>query len=472
MSSLAANLRIYYQCRWMFAYYVIVAIISLPLILIPIFAPDRAEERGFFFAYLFVGYFVGYFVTVMQKESMVKPFTYCLPGHRTFARRIIFTAGLVTSVLLGLVFLRYPGLVAEHGWVGASLTVWSAACMSLVFYLLAAVLGWRVSSGVTFWGLPLLLTWPMFAGPAGQAAERVGTVAAPVTLIMVLVAGIVWFYLRPDQQARHLCGANYLAPHESLNRSKIDRFRRHAKIQPQRPPLFSGLLAALFLPYESGRSRTHTERYIRGECFTVLSRLLPSTISATVMYILVFILLIVGLGYRPLSLEEGWPASANLIFLVPCIVASAVIIPIFSPLLLPVGRRERKLIGIYVGVLGGLLAVVLAVLCHGVSHAIFSHFPMWTVSGRELFYQATDSHYIYLPLLILPSVYGTQLIFGRWSSIPQTLLLILLGCWMFFGAASLRPDGPWVVAPVLIVFWGCYFWLVSHYCRREDLLRS
>jgi hypothetical protein len=471
MNRVTANLRIYFQSAWMVVLWVIVALICLPLLFVPLFSPDRADERGFFFTSLLVSYFVGYFVAVLQKETLVKPFTFCLPGHRRLPRRIIFVIGAVISVLLGLTYLNYPGLLGERGWVAAGTAVWAATCLAMIFYLLATVLAWRLPGGGA-WAVPVLFTWRIWADWQRELAERMGDHALVLTLGMGLGVLLVWFYLSPERQARQLCGTNFLAPHESLNRAKVEKYRLNQKSKQKSSPLLDGVLSVLVLPLIRRWSGSAALRYSGGEGLTAVSRLLTGTTQSLVLYGLLFLVLVLGLGYRPVTAQEEWITSANLIFLIPCIVGLAIVIPIFSPLLLPAGRRERMGAGMVVGLLGGLLSVGLGGVYHLISQVAAPLLPVLHVAGRDLAYEATDPRYIYLPLLILPLCYCCQLLFARWATIPQTILLIILACWMIFGASGLRPAGPWVIGAVLLVFWGTYFALVRHYCRNEDLVRK
>jgi len=471
MSRVIVNLRIYYQSVWMVVLWVIIGMICLPLITVPLFSPDRAEERGFFVTCLMVGYFLGYFVAVMLKETLVKPFTFCLPGHRYLPRRMLFVFGTTISVLLGLIFLRYPGLIAGRGWAAAGAAVWEATCLAMIFFLLAVVLAWRLPGGGA-WAIPIIFTWRMWSDLERGLADRMGEHAVILTPVVIVAVWLVWHYLQPDRQARRLCGTSFLAPHESLNRTKVERYRRHAKLQQQRSALLDGLLSVLLLPLMRRLPGTSTIRYLWGECVAAASRLLVATTRSLVFYSLFMVVLIMGLGYHPIAVNDSWILSTNLIFLVPCIAGLAVIIPIFSTRLLPAGRRQRMWAGVSVGLLGALLSVGLAGIFHLISQAVEQWLPVLHIMGRDLVYEATDPRFIYLPLLILPVCYGFQLIFERWSTIPQTIVLIILACWMLFSAPGLRPEGPWTVASVLLVFWGAYFALVGYFCRGEDLVRQ
>ena len=64
---------------------------------------------------------------------------------------IIITTGVLISVGLGLIYLRYPGLVGERGWPMALMTAWTACCLAMVLYLLAAAFIVMVALVLTGW---------------------------------------------------------------------------------------------------------------------------------------------------------------------------------------------------------------------------------------------------------------------------------------------------------------------------------
>ena len=77
-----------------------------PFLLLPVYV----TEFDRFLGYLVLSFFWGLLTTVLQKEILTKPVSFCLPGHREIPRQFIFRIGFVVNGLLGLVFLAHPGL--------------------------------------------------------------------------------------------------------------------------------------------------------------------------------------------------------------------------------------------------------------------------------------------------------------------------------------------------------------------------
>ena len=138
MTPLAANLRHLYQWRGMWLMYVLLALMSLPMIMmLPI---GQTTERGMFAFPLLIAFVAGTFISHHVLAIMASPLSYCLPGHQKVARQFVAIFGVVISMVLALVFLAYPGLswplrmtallwafsanLAIYGW-GSQITVFS-----------------------------------------------------------------------------------------------------------------------------------------------------------------------------------------------------------------------------------------------------------------------------------------------------------------------------------------------------------
>ncbi len=102
MSILIANLKHLYQRRgaW-FAYLIILCMVPMAL-----FGLKYDRYLGF----LLISFWTGVFAGNMQKDVLMKPFSFCLPGHRRIPTLFIFCVGGVVNLILGCVFLMYPGL--------------------------------------------------------------------------------------------------------------------------------------------------------------------------------------------------------------------------------------------------------------------------------------------------------------------------------------------------------------------------
>ena len=90
-SILAANMKHLYQRRVAWFWYLLI-LCQAPVILMPPFLARFDRYLGYLIASLLVGILAG----GMQKDVLIKPFSFCLPNHRRIPRAFIFGIGLAT----------------------------------------------------------------------------------------------------------------------------------------------------------------------------------------------------------------------------------------------------------------------------------------------------------------------------------------------------------------------------------------
>ena len=104
-------------------------------------------------------FFFGVFIASLPVGILNKPFSYCLPGHRSIPIKFLFCTGLVICFLLSLLFLLQPGIDI----VGAVLVCVPAFFTFTIVYWLGVwtVFRFRSWSGaIGFIGfVPLLAMW-------------------------------------------------------------------------------------------------------------------------------------------------------------------------------------------------------------------------------------------------------------------------------------------------------------------------
>ena len=133
MKTAIVNLYTLVECPAVWFWHLVGGILSLVLVLRPVIRPAAGE--GIYCGYLFVLLWAGHVTASLAKETLVKPFTFCLPLHGHAVRRHLLLVGGGLSLLLSLTFLLYPGLSA----VEKLSALLSAASLGTAVFLLVTL---------------------------------------------------------------------------------------------------------------------------------------------------------------------------------------------------------------------------------------------------------------------------------------------------------------------------------------------
>ena len=98
---------------------------------------SKAER---YLGYLMVSLLAGVLAGALQKDVLIKPFSFCLPGHRHIARPLVFWIGGTVNLILGCVFLWYPGLSFPY----VLLVVLAGISIGLIVYFYGVYVGFQV----------------------------------------------------------------------------------------------------------------------------------------------------------------------------------------------------------------------------------------------------------------------------------------------------------------------------------------
>ena len=140
MTILQANLKHLYQrkLRLLGPLFLIAAAVVLT-----VEVADGYDNDGILIVCGMIAFMAGCFNAILPIEILTKPFSYCLPGHRTIPAKFLFVTGFVICVLFSLPLLFHPGLAFGK----ALLFSISAFFTYTVFYWVGAWPVFRFRSG-------------------------------------------------------------------------------------------------------------------------------------------------------------------------------------------------------------------------------------------------------------------------------------------------------------------------------------
>ncbi len=473
MRILIANLKHLYQRRFLWMVYAFLGFFAW-LRLSAVLHEHRMNtlegrvpaETGWPLAVIFAAVVVGWIVAEMQMSILVKPFSFCLPGHRQAVRKVVLLTAVATSLMGSLAFLVYPvllggqrelvlcstffaGLAAGTGTAWLGLRSARAASVSLAFAMFILFGG--------FFDLPILIERALVEHPI------------PVMGLGGLVTLAVWIHLGHGNLARERCLKPWFGLGETLRPERLARMEK-ARLEASQWKGFKEhprpWVEHLFLGRMARPRVFSTARFVWGALYVSFG-LMMSRWRAMIVPVLV-IALFLGFGNPAL-----W-----LVWIMAMIAAGTASRPaLYSKMLVAGGRRER----FYATLAVTVINTCLLLLCGGaailVSIPLAGIMPELAYKGMRFHYQVIDVRMLYVPLVCLPLISAIRLIFyPRLIGVVVILAMVFqVGAMMSISsrgvnlAPLLRPG---VVVALAMLCWLAFVLVLNHLAGRRCLVRS
>jgi len=415
VSVLTINLRHLYQRRGLWLAYPMLALFVWVSIAVPLDDVPKAGE-GQFIGLIVFAFMVGMAAMVLQMETLSKPMSFCLPGHRPCVRKVVFIIGLVTNASSSLLFLSYPGLP----FVWRLLVLCSAFFAGLIFYLAGAMLAFRCRQAYAFVGLLAVM---MFAGPLMKlhiVLERIVVLHPGFVIgLGLLCAGGAWVYLNNAERVRRHCSTPWVAFDEIFNRQKIGRSQRRRDAAPWKklkdhPRRW---VEGFFITRMTKSAPLGSVRFVWGGLYSSFAMLISQWKNAVslALFFAAF------LGY--LGLRMAMMPALVLPLVVMGTYASQPMA--YSALMIAGGRKERFFSTLVVVAAGaGLLALFIAAISL-LSVPLAFVMPDFKFYGLNATYRMIGVKAIYAVLFYLPLASIVQLAFYR-RPVLMTVALVML----------------------------------------------
>jgi len=470
---MVANLKHFYQRRGLWFWYLVI-LIQLPPFFIFIFNPDKPMLVGI----LVINMLAGMMVASLQKDTLTKAFTFCLPGHRRLGRRLIFNVGIALNILLSLPFAA----VRDNTSFSLLLLLAGIVSYGMIFYLSSVIFIMKSDSYPSIPGL--FWVWGLlFAGGfLFHSQIYFALCLAPVVFVLVGVgiSVLVWIWLGRDSHARRLCGKFCM---DFVDRWNVDKLRRVRQMKEARKRRDNSEHPGWLERFTLSRMKRATElsrgRVLWGEFYAAGGPILSALPKFMLGILLVALLYgyFVGMIQRPVGPSPGIPhpmtALMNVIYILPAFMVVHWIIPVHCSLLTPAGRREKFVSGIFSAI---TITVVLTLMLLGL--VVFFNFiqpympeiPVWfEKSGETLKFVAPLTSHVYLFPLLMPLGFAVVVLFRRE---PAALMFAGLLLWFFciflVGSWMLLKAGPIWMA--MAGTWAVFGLVLRRHCMTRSLV--
>ncbi|MBN2376742.1 MAG: hypothetical protein JXD22_10085 [Sedimentisphaerales bacterium] len=473
MSIMAANLKHFYQRRGLWFWYLII-LAQLPTFLMLYKKPDKPIIVGF----LMINLLAGMLVASLQKDTLSKAFTFCLPGHRQLGRKFVFSVGLVLNIVFSLPFVA----VLDGAALELLLLLAGIISIGMLYYFFSVMFVFRSDTYPSipglFWGL--LFVSSFFFHSHLYLAVR--AVPWGFVLAAVVMSIFAWIWLGRDSHARRLCGTIYLDIMDRWSVEKARRVRQMKEMQKRRDnserPGWLERFTLSKMKRVEGLSRG---RVLWGEFYTVVDQIMPRFWNA-IVGMLVMILFYgylfgggmeISIGSRRVNQLEM--SFMDLIYILPVIGAMQWILPVHCSLLTPAGRREKFVSGIFSAIaitaVATLMLLGLAVFC-SLIQPYMPEIPNWfgKPGGTIKFVAPLISH-VYLCPLLMPMGFAVGTLFGRQNAVMMFAgPLIFVFCILLNVAWLLLDVGAAWLAVATAGTWMVYVLVLRRHCMSRSLV--
>ena len=407
MTILTANLKHLYQRRGLWFVHGLIAFTSWLLIF------SQPEKAPFLILVVFSN-LTGLIACAMQTDIAVKPFSFCLPGHRKARRQFLFIVAIAINLLFALVFLRYPGVDEASN---IFLVITAAFFVGMICYWLGTAVAFAGNVSAGFLGF-----YPLI-GILAKKYELYVEIENVIFFLpkYVIMAGIavsiaVWLFLASDSWARKHCGAMWLGFFDAWNWQKA---RSHVTAR-NAAKLEDGLISKAYenfcltrISQTSGRIAPN----LWGSVYSTYGHIFCKG-KLTFSTLAFMFIIAIAIGYLP-------PELANMVFVVAGIAAINTALPVHSTLLISGGRNERFystfIIVISIAVIVTLSASLVAMLTWPLENIM----PPLTLKEGKAIFHAVSLRAFYIPLIMFPAGIVLQILFRK----KQMLLMV---SWVMF----------------------------------------
>jgi hypothetical protein len=409
----------------------------------------------------------------LQKDVLVKPFSFCLPNHRRIPKTFIFLIGGIVNLILGCVFLGYPGLSFPY----VLLVVLAGGFVGLIAYFYGVYASFQALPTPAGGIIPILI----FGAVLFKWDVVVQNVVINQPIVIILVGGLMciwcWKLLNGDFLVRKYCGKLIMGMFDSWNRTKVEKYRQFRAEQniTESKVKFSEKAQEFFLGKMNRYDFLSRGKCIWGNFYAMLGRNFGHWQMKYVLgFLALIIFMVLFFGYMGPS--ENDKRMIGVLFIVPALSMCSLDLLPYRTILFPAGRRDKYYSALILSAVLTLVAALLVLAVTGISVFLETVLPEFSFRGGPMLsYYGMDIGDFYLYLLFMPVALSLAVAFPRikpWLII--VLVIVFMQAWIV-SKIVLKQSLVDVIGSVgivgLIAFCWIGFLVVVHYvCMRRSLV--
>lgn len=460
MKILIANLKHFYQCRRLWLYYLFL----LPYLASMVYLPRRAHTGSLHF--IVFSFYAGYMVADLQRNILTKPFSFCMPGHRTALRSVTLTVGLALNFIFAIRSYWYYEIGLPH----VLIMIMAAGLAGIMFYLLGVwtVLLTKGPTGLMF--IFPLIPLTFFFAPRNFLEN----IAIPLSVIAVGILSCVisWGRLGRDAHARKFCGQLVVGMMGAGSPSTAQKIRRREAVKGSsgNRSILSDNLESSFLAKIKACPSLNKGKYALGALYVYFGR------QSRVGWMIMPFIMIAGIlyfGYFPESPQRIF------FYIFPVFPALSVDLISHRALLLPGGRSEKYYAALVTGAAITVLWTLSVAIYTAASIPLATILPNFALGSHAFVFRALDLRYSYLCLFVMPIGLLLGTMFSKNNLLMKTCIAV--GLVLISGviagviyreqvAALILPDSLFRIVCLVAISWAGSAALLCYHCRRQNLV--
>ena len=461
MNILQANLKHLYQRKACWIINIGLAATAIPAI----FAAFEVESKEVIFM-IFPAwmYFAAIFTTPMQIEVLIKPFSWCLPGHDRVPAHFLFTAGTCMSLFWAVIFLLYPASI-----LGRLLTSVSAFCLATIIYWIGVWIVFRFPNWI---GALAFFPLALIAGDFLKMHNFFQDLLTNYWYCTVLLAPVVnylaWSGLTKQGLARKYCCKLWLGTFDAWNKEKMLQFNQARQARKkQQTHSEDPLVDSFFLKRITPLGAMNTSNYIWGALYSfyglVLSRR-KDWIKSPITLV-------------PVICFLGYIDAGNFLFLMPGLMVANINLGTRSSLLISGGRKERFFSTLTLAAAIALSVTAMVTLIAAATFPLNAIMPDLTIKGESIAFHTMDLRLFVVPLIMIPITFTIAIIFYKHPRLMLALVMLIFVVGMqasiFAKIFAVLPEyqGPIPIAIMILTCWIIFTAVLNNICKKRCLVR-
>ena len=470
MSILTANLKHLYQRRAVWFWHFLI-LCQMPMILMPPFLTKLDRYLGYLIASLLTGILVG----ALQKDILIKPFSFCLPGHRYITRPFVFWIGGIVNLILGCVFWGYPEL--DFGYI--ILVVLAAGLLGMIVYFYGVYIGFSELPSLAGGLIPLFIFGAIFF--KWDKSFQGIIINQPILVISASTVVCVWVWrlLGRDFLARKYCGKLAIVGFFDNWGGMFDDIAKARKypqaLANQKPNAIKAILFenlhGFFLHRMGQCDFLSRGRYTWGNLYVAFGKHFGYWQLKNVLgflALIVFFLLVAGFWALPNA------GPVNFLFVLPVFAVLSLDILPYRSMLFPAGRTDKYFSSLVLAIVITLSAGLLILAVTGLSIFLEMSLPEFSFRGKMFSYQGMDTEQFYTYFLFMPVALSLSAISFRSNLLKIGFPIAFMSGWMGAEMASTRSlvdiIGPMGVSGLIALCWIGFLVILHYICMRRSLV--
>lgn len=359
---------------------------------------------------------LGFMVTAIQIDILIKPLSYCLPGHEKTSKRLTFIIGITNAVFYFIFYMLLP-----FPYFGIMYTVYSLllSFSGLAFYFLAVLLSYRMkqvkpNAQVKYLFLPFPLYFFIFYEfiisdtYSYSFKEYIIFCFIPLCVSTVIGISLVRKTLDDPSLKKNYC-TKYLMTFFHKNTGYIrDAFAFQAD---QKTSFKINKLTQCLMKEMLKKSYLSLKRSILGELYYLFDKVgiafkgTGNKFGFTAMFALITLCYIFS-GYKANDheiLSKLIPAIQYFIVFMISISAATLITSFKHDIILPTGRHLNFKTHYIIYFLRSLLLITWTFSSFIISWFLNYFLPDLTIMGYNFTYSTIDIYTVFMPFVFIPA---------------------------------------------------------------------